>query len=71
MRPNRRLTARCASARARVRAEVERGRLVPILEEFCPRFAGFYVYYPSRRNLAPKLRALTDHLRTGRSGVRG
>ncbi|TSJ62609.1 LysR family transcriptional regulator [Starkeya sp. 3C] len=53
------------------RAEVERGRLVPILEEFCPRFAGFYLYYPSRRNLAPKLRALTNHLRTARSGMRG
>lgn len=48
------------------RAEVERGRLVPILGEFCPPFAGFYLYYPSRRNLAPKLKALVDHLRTNR-----
>jgi DNA-binding transcriptional LysR family regulator len=42
---------------------VERGELVPVLEDFCPRFAGFYLYYPSRRNVAPKLRALVDHLR--------
>ncbi|MDX3929346.1 MAG: LysR family transcriptional regulator [Shinella sp.] len=42
---------------------VERGELVPILEDFCPRFAGFYLYYPNRRNMAPKLRALVDHLR--------
>ena len=39
-----------------------RGELVPVLDEFCPPFAGFYLYYPSRRNLAPKLRALVDHL---------
>jgi DNA-binding transcriptional LysR family regulator len=42
---------------------VERGELVPVLEDFCPRFAGFYLYYPSRRNVAPKLRAFVDHLR--------
>jgi DNA-binding transcriptional LysR family regulator len=49
------------------RAEIERGRLVPILQDFCPPFAGFYLYYPGRRNLAPKLRALIDHLRMRRS----
>lgn len=43
------------------------GELVPILEEYCPYFAGFYLYYPSRRNLAPKLRALVDHMRRGRA----
>ncbi|PRD44783.1 LysR family transcriptional regulator [Phyllobacterium phragmitis] len=42
---------------------IERGDLVPVLEDYCPRFAGFYLYYPSRRNMAPKLRALVDHLR--------
>jgi len=42
---------------------IERGELVPVLEEYCPRFAGFYLYYPSRRNAPPKLRALIDHLR--------
>lgn len=48
-------------------AEVERGRLIPVLEAFCPRFSGFYLYYPSRRNLAPKLRALVEHLRANRA----
>lgn len=42
---------------------IERGELVSVLEDFCPHFAGFYLYYPSRRNVAPKLRALVDHLR--------
>jgi DNA-binding transcriptional LysR family regulator len=44
------------------RSAIERGELVPVLEDYCPRFAGFYLYYPSRRNVAPKLRALVDHL---------
>jgi len=51
-------------------AAIGRGELVPLLEEFCPPFAGFYLYYPSRRNLAPKLRALVNHLR-GWSSVPG
>lgn len=41
---------------------MKRGELVAVLEDFCPRFSGFYLYYPSRRNLAPKLRALIGHL---------
>lgn len=45
------------------REPLARGELVPVLEEFCPWFAGFYLYYPSRKNMAPKLRALIDHLR--------
>lgn len=45
---------------------IARGELLPMLEEFCPRFAGFYLYYPSRRNMAPKLRALVEHLRRHR-----
>jgi DNA-binding transcriptional LysR family regulator len=45
------------------RPAIARGELEPLLEEFCPYFAGFYLYYPNRRAMAPKLRALVDHLR--------
>lgn len=45
---------------------VESGQLVPLLQDFCPPFAGFFLYYPSRRNLAPKLRALVDHVKRWR-----
>lgn len=45
---------------------VESGQLVPLLQEYCPPFAGFFLYYPSRRNLAPKLRALIDHVKRWR-----
>jgi DNA-binding transcriptional LysR family regulator len=40
--------------------------LVPLLEEFCPPFPGFYLYYPTRRNLPLKLRVLVDYLRATR-----
>lgn len=45
------------------RRHIERGELVPVLEEFCPPFPGFFLYYPDRRNHAPKLRALVDQVR--------
>jgi len=36
------------------------GRLVRVLEDWCPPFDGFYVYYPSRRQMRPALRAFVD-----------
>lgn len=48
---------------------LKRGELEAVLEDYCPRFQGFYLYYPSRRNLAPKLRALIDHLRQPGAGL--
>lgn len=45
------------------------GTLVPVLEEYCPSFPGFFLYYPSRRNLAPKLRALVEHVRRYRGSA--
>ncbi|WP_313680088.1 LysR substrate-binding domain-containing protein, partial [Pantoea vagans] len=42
---------------------IDRGELVTVLDEWLPSFAGFYLYFPSRKNLAPKLRALIDHVR--------
>ena len=48
------------------RASIARRELVPILEDYCPYFAGFYLYYPSRRNIAPKLRVLIDYLQQQR-----
>lgn len=48
------------------RPAIDQGELVPVLEAFCPHFAGFYLFYPSRRNLAPKLAALVEYLRRSR-----
>lgn len=49
------------------RRHLDSGELVPLLEAFCPRFPGFFVYYPSRRNMEPKLRAFVDHVQSARS----
>ena len=42
---------------------IERGELEAVLEDYCPRFAGFFLYFAARRNAPPKLRALIDHFR--------
>jgi len=47
----------------RVREELAQKRLVRVLEPFCPSFRGFYLYYPSRAQIAPKLKALIEFLR--------
>jgi DNA-binding transcriptional LysR family regulator len=39
------------------------GRLVRVLDRYCPPFPGLFLYYPSRAQLAPKLRALLEFLR--------
>ena len=49
-----------------VRDEIARGELVPVLQEFCEPFPGYYLYYPQRRHASPALRALIDHLRRAR-----
>ncbi|MXP50196.1 LysR family transcriptional regulator [Pantoea sp. Eser] len=42
---------------------IVRGELVTVLDAWLPTFAGFYLYFPSRKNFAPKLRALIDHVK--------
>lgn len=44
------------------RPYVDRGELISVLEAYLPPFPGFYLYFPNRRNMAPKLRALVDHV---------
>jgi len=39
------------------------GALVRVLEDWCPPFDGFFLYYPSRRHQPPALQALVDALR--------
>jgi DNA-binding transcriptional LysR family regulator len=41
-------------------------RLVRVLDAYCPPFPGYFLYYPSRANVAPKLRAFVEFL--GRRG---
>lgn len=47
-----------------VREHLASKRLVRVLDDFCPPFPGLFLYYPSRAQLAPKLQALVEFLRT-------
>lgn len=42
------------------------GALVPLLEAYSPKFDGFHLYFPSRKNMPLKLRALVDFLKARR-----
>jgi DNA-binding transcriptional LysR family regulator len=41
------------------------GRLVRVLEDWCPYYPGFFLYYPSRRQLSAALRAFIEFARRG------
>src|ERR1700687_199901 len=47
---------------------VKAGKLVQILEPFAPTAPGVFLYYPSRHQMMPKLRAFIDHVNS-RSGA--
>lgn len=45
-----------------VRRQLADGSLRRVLQDWCPPFAGFYLYVPSRVRMPPKVRALMDFL---------
>jgi DNA-binding transcriptional LysR family regulator len=49
---------------AQVKDLIEQGRLVRVLQDWCPLYPGFYLYYPSRRQLPATLRAFVDFARS-------
>ena len=44
-------------------SHVESGRLVRVLADWCPPFAGYHLYYPSRRQVTSAFRLLVEGLR--------
>jgi DNA-binding transcriptional LysR family regulator len=42
---------------------LDSGELVRVLDDWCPPFSGFHLYYPSRRQLSPAMRVIVDALR--------
>ncbi|BEE00076.1 LysR family transcriptional regulator [Aeromonas dhakensis] len=46
-----------------VSQKVAQGKLLTVLEPWCPTFAGFYLFYPSRHQLGSGLRTLIDMLK--------
>ena len=51
------------------RAELEDGRLLRVLDDWQLPFAGFHLYYPSRDQLAPKLRVFIDFMRAANTAA--
>ena len=47
----------------RVLSHIKEGRLVRVLADWCPPFAGFHLYYPSRRQPTPAFKVLMEALR--------
>jgi DNA-binding transcriptional LysR family regulator len=46
-----------------VSAPIAKRQLVPLLQDWAPRSVGFYLYYPSRRQVPAALRAFVDFLK--------
>src|SRR5215472_5930933 len=49
--------------RSSIEALVRERRLVPLLEDWMPRSVGFFLYYPSRRQMPAALQAFVDFLK--------
>ena len=46
-----------------MRPHLAAGRLVRVLEDWCPPFAGYHLYYPSHRQHTPAFALLIEALR--------
>lgn len=46
-----------------IAAYLEEGRLIRVLEDWCPAFPGYHLYYPSRRQSSAAFRLIVDALR--------
>lgn len=51
--------------------EIEAGRLVRCLEDWCPAFPGFMLYYPRQRRMPSALRAFIDMAKEGNGFLEG
>ncbi|MBT0729983.1 LysR family transcriptional regulator [Rosenbergiella nectarea] len=47
----------------RVQAYVNSGELIRVLEDWCPAFSGYYLYYPSRKQHRPAFALMIEALR--------
>ena len=46
-----------------VHPHIDAGRLVPVLRDWWPKFPGYHLYYPSRRQMSPALTLVIEALR--------
>jgi DNA-binding transcriptional LysR family regulator len=50
---------------------VQAGALTRVLEDWCPPFPGFFLYYPGRRQVSPALAAFIDMIRVPAKARKG
>lgn len=46
-----------------VKMDIARGSLIRVLDDWCPPFSGYHLYYPSRRQPTQAFSLLVDALR--------
>lgn len=46
-----------------VKDHIVQGRLIQVLDDWCPLFDGYYIYYPNRREMNPALSVVVEALR--------
>jgi DNA-binding transcriptional LysR family regulator len=56
-------------AEERLRPLIAEGKLVPLLEDWCGSFPGWFAYYPRQRSTPLSVRAFVDSLRRDDSKV--
>jgi DNA-binding transcriptional LysR family regulator len=61
----------CYALESSVAPDLAAGRLVPLLEEWAPGYAGYHIFYPSRRQMPASLTAFIDFLRRAGPEPRG
>jgi DNA-binding transcriptional LysR family regulator len=55
----------------RVASRLQAGALARVLEDWCPPFPGFFLYYPGRRQVSPALAAFIDAIRVPAKARKG
>ncbi|MOA70522.1 LysR substrate binding domain protein [compost metagenome] len=50
-----------------VQEQIADGRLIQVLDDWCPYYPGLNLYYPSRRHLPATLKAFIEFVRAARS----
>ncbi|OWQ88659.1 LysR family transcriptional regulator [Sphingopyxis witflariensis] len=53
----------CYLPRDYLQTHIDAGELAPVLEDWCPPFPGYHLYYPSRRQQSPALAAFVAAVR--------
>lgn len=54
------------SAECSIQKEIEEGKLEVVLDKYISSSTGFYLYYPKRTQVLPKLRAFINHINSSR-----